>query len=120
MVIVDSSIWIGHLKQSNKHLSQLLQEDLVMIHPLIIGELACGSMKKRGEFLSLLKLLPVCQIPTYDECLSFLEEEALFGKGIGWVDINILAASRLSSGTVWTFDKRLHLAAERLKIAHKI
>ena len=117
MVIIDSSVWIGHLKSSNKNLVILLQEAQVLTHPMIVGELACGSMKSRDEFLSLLSWLPVCQTASHSEVLQFIDTHKLFGKGIGWVDVNLITSAVLSAAKIWTLDKNLHKSCHRLGIS---
>ncbi|MBP6217534.1 MAG: type II toxin-antitoxin system VapC family toxin [Oligoflexales bacterium] len=107
MIIVDSSVWIAHLKKMNTGLVNLLQDNNLLIHPFIIGELACGSMKNREEFLTLLSLLPTCSQASHDEVMGFIDKEKIYGKGIGWVDANLLVSARLSKGKIWTLDKRL-------------
>lgn len=118
MVIVDTSIWVTHLWEGNRHLEELLLDAEVVCHPFIIGELACGKFKNRKEVLSLLQSLPMVPSVTQDELLYFIERNELMGIGIGIVDAHLLAAARLSRMPLWTSDKRLKSAAMRLKVAY--
>jgi predicted nucleic acid-binding protein len=119
MILVDTSIWISHFKESNSHLRKLLLDDLVTCHPFIIGELACGNIKSRKEIISLLKALPQAQIAHDDEILQFIEQKKLMGIGIGLIDIHLLASSLLTNLDLWTADKRLRTTALRFNILYK-
>ncbi len=119
MILVDTSIWISHLHEGNKQLEELLMNVRVMCHPFIIGELACGNIKNRNEIISLLKALPVVQVIDFDEFLFFTDQNCLVGKGIGFVDIHLLASAKLTGIKLWTTDKRLASAADQLKLAFK-
>lgn len=118
MVIVDTSIWVIHLRQGSVHLKKLLSNEQVVCHPFIIGELACGNLKNRKEIISLLHSLPMASIITLDELLYFIEQNTLMGVGIGFVDAHLLASAKLSKIPLWTSDKRLKLAAIKLKVAY--
>lgn len=107
MVLVDTSIWINHLRNSDHHLEKLLFEGEVVCHPHIIGELACGNMKNRKEIISLLQSLPQTPLVEFEEFLFFIEQNQLHGKGIGFVDIHLLASAKLDQVSLWTADKRL-------------
>ncbi len=119
MVIVDTSIWIEHLREGNRRLERLLLNAEVMCHPFIIGELACGNMKNRNVFLSLVKTLPQVPAVTLDELIYFIEQNKLTGTGIGFVDAHLLASAQLSGTLLWTSDKQLKTAAIELNIAYK-
>ena len=119
MVLVDTSIWVSHLKSGNAHLKELLQEGKVISHPFIIGELACGNLRNREEILSLLQTLPEAVTAAHDEVLQFIVEQRLMGLGLGYVDIQLLAAARLTAVPLWTYDKRLKAAAVRLQVDFK-
>jgi predicted nucleic acid-binding protein len=114
MILVDTSIWITHLREGNKQLTELLMEAQVMCHPFIIGELACGNIKNRNEIISLLKALPIAPIADFDEFLFFTDKNHLMGKGIGFVDIHLLISAKLAGIKLWTADKRLASAADQL------
>ncbi len=119
MILVDTSVWIDHLRDSDKGLIDLLNNCQVLMHPFILGELACGYLAHRDEFLSLLKDLPRSMVATEDEVLLFIERQALMGQGIGSIDVHLLAAVALEgTARLWTRDKRLHITAERLSLAY--
>jgi len=118
MILVDTSIWITHLRQGNKHLQSLLIEDQVACHPFVVGELACGNIQNRQMFLSLLQDLPDAHTISQQEVLYFIEIHQLMGLGIGWMDMHLLASAKLSRMPLWTSDKRLKVAAQNLSIAY--
>ena len=119
MVIVDTSIWVTHLRRGSRHLEELLLDAKVVCHPFVIGELACGNLKNRDEFLTLLQSLPMTQTVVLDELLYFIERHRLMAKGLGFVDVNLLASAHLSGIPLWTSDKRLRAAATELELAHR-
>jgi predicted nucleic acid-binding protein len=114
MILVDTSIWVTHLRDGNKQLEELLMDAQVMCHPFIIGELACGNIKNRYEIISLLKALPETEVVDFDEFLVFTDQNHLMGKGIGFVDIHLLASAKLAGVKLWTADKRLASAADQI------
>jgi len=116
MVLVDTSVWVSHFQAGNVHLGRLLEEGEVLSHPFIVGELACGNLNNRREILSLLRALPAAVTATHDDVLLFVEEQRLMGLGLGYVDIHLLAAARLTAVPLWTNDKRLKDAALRLGV----
>ncbi|MBN2442189.1 MAG: PIN domain-containing protein [Spirochaetales bacterium] len=105
--LVDTSVWIDHFRNTNKQLISLLNNNDVKIHPYILGELSCGNFKNRKKIFSYLNSLSICTIATHDEALFFLEKHALYGKGLGWIDIHLLASCILSKAKLFTLDKRL-------------
>jgi predicted nucleic acid-binding protein len=111
MVLVDTSVWIGHFRKYSPELAELLDEATVLTHPFVLGELACGNMKNRGAVLSNLELLPAAVAATHEETLRLIEDHRLWGRGIGWVDAHLLASALLSNCALWTFDERLDQAA---------
>ena len=119
MVLVDTSIWVAHLRNGNRQLERLLMDAEVICHPFIIGELACGNINNRNEILSLLKSLPLAPVLEFDECLFFIEENQLMRIGIGFVGVNILASAKLGGTSLWTADKKLNLAAINLSLNFK-
>ena len=119
MVIVDTSIWVTHLRRGSRHLEELLLDAKVVCHPLVVGELACGNLKNKDEFLSLLQSLPMAPVVVLDELLYFIERHRLMGKGIGFVDANLLASARLAGILLWTSDRILRSAATELEVAYK-
>ena len=120
MILVDTSVWVNHLRRSDAALAELLERASVLAHPFVVGEMACGSLADRGLVLELLQALPMAAVAEPDEVLGFIERHRLFGKGVGYVDVHLLASVALSDGaTLWTHDKRLHALADALGCAHK-
>jgi len=119
MVLADTSVWVNHLRNYDKHLEKLLLNGEVVCHTHIIGELACGNIKNRKEILSLLRALPMASIIEFDEFLYFIEQNQLNGKGIGFVDIHLLASAQLSQIPLWTEDKMLMKAATELDLKYE-
>ena len=119
MVLVDTSIWVTHLRQGSRQLEKLLMDAEVMCHPFIIGELACGNLKNRDEILSLLQSLPMAPTIEFDEFLFFIDRNHLMGKGVGFVDVHLLASAQLTGVPLWTADKRLKSAANQLALTFK-
>ena len=119
MVLVDTSIWVAHLRQGLRRLENLLMDAEVICHPFIIGELACGNLKNRNEIISLLQSLPIAPTIEFEEFLFFLDRNHLMGKGIGFVDVHLLASAQLAGMPLWTADKKLKSAADQLKLAFK-
>lgn len=118
MILADTSVWIDHLRLGNGRLGQLLGAGQVLTHPYVVGELALGSLKNRRTLLNALQDLPQAPVATDAEVLRFIETNALFGLGIGYIDTHLLAAVRLSPGTLlWTRDKRLLAASNRLGLS---
>jgi len=119
MILVDTSIWVFHLRQSSRQLEKLLMNAEVMCHPFIIGELACGNLKNRNEIISLLQSLPSAPTIEFDEFIFFIDRNHLMGKGIGFVDVHLLASAQLTGIPLWTANKRLKSAADQLKLTFK-
>jgi len=119
MVLVDTSIWVAHLRHGDRQLERLLMDAEVICHPFIIGELACGNINNRNEILSLLKSLPLAPVLEFDEFLFFLDENQLMRIGIGFVDVHILASAKLAGSLLWTADKKLNSAAINLSLNYQ-
>jgi predicted nucleic acid-binding protein len=118
MILVDTSVWVGHLRAGNKALGELLDAGRVLAHPFVIGELALGNLRRRDRILDALQDLPRASVATDAEVLHLIGRHALHGLGIGYVDAHLLAAVRLTDGArLWTRDLRLDAAAERLGLA---
>ena len=117
MTLVDTSVWVNHLRKGSPRLQTLLEDSQVLAHPYVIGELACGMLKNRAEFLSLLQTLPVAQVPEFHEILHLLDSPKLFGTGLGWVDISLLASAQLTGCGLWTADVPLQKAATKLRLS---
>ena len=107
MVLVDTSVWVAHLRGGTIGLEAMLNEGHVVCHPFIIGELACGNLKNRFEILSFLQALPVATLAEHGEVMQFIENHSLMGKGLGYVDMNLLASAILTKVPLWTLDKKL-------------
>jgi predicted nucleic acid-binding protein len=116
MVLVDTSIWVSHLRHGNSRLQKLLHEGRVVSHPFIIGELACGNLSNRSEIISLMQSLPMLDVVEHEELLLFIEHKKMMGTGLGFVDIHLMAAAILSGIPLWTQDKKLKQACSRLSI----
>ena len=119
MVLVDTSVWVNHLRKNDLHLEQLLLDGDVICHNYIIGELACGNIINRKEIIALLQTLPQASVVEFDEYLYFIEHNQMFGKGVGFVDIHLLASAQLSQVALWTADKRLKNASVELALDYK-
>jgi predicted nucleic acid-binding protein len=118
MVLVDTSVWVAHLRRGDIGLEALLNEGDVVCHPFIVGELACGNLKNRSETLSLLKTLPMATHAEHDELMQFIENHSLMGKGLGYIDMHLLASAILSKVLLWTLDKKLHQVSLKLGLAY--
>lgn len=116
MVLVDTSVWVSHFRSGDDRFAALLQEGKVLSHPFVIGELSCGNLKNRRGILSLLRELPEAEAVTHDEALFFIEEHGLMDRGLGFVDVQLLAAARLTGVPLWTYDRRLREAAAGLHL----
>ena len=118
MILVDTSIWVDHLRKGDRELSALLESDLVLTHPFVIGELALGRLKSRTVILKALTDLPHARAATDHEVLEFIDMHALAGSGLGYVDVHLLAAAKLTDdASLWTRDRRLQGAASRLRLS---
>lgn len=115
-VLVDTSIWVDHFHKGEPLLQDLLSAGQIVIHPFIIGELACGSLKNRAEILKLLSELQSVATASNEEVLHLVEQHKLSGKGLGWVDAHLLASALLDHVPLWTRDKPLGAAAKTLNI----
>ena len=118
MILVDTSVWIDHLRAGDRDLIRLLEDRQVLGHPFVLGELALGHLRQRALILRELAQLPQAEVATDPEVLHFIGEQALHGRGIGYIDAHLLASLRLIPGTLlWTRDARLHTVAGELKLA---
>ncbi len=118
MILVDTSVWIDHLRQRDERLSALLDQGQVLAHPFVIGELALGNLRNRDAIIGALQDLPQAPIATDAEVLGFITGNALHGMGIGYIDAHLLAATRLAPGAMlWTRDKRLLAVGMKLGLA---
>ena len=120
LILVDTSVWIKHLREGDKDLTLLLENGLVACHPFIIGELACGGMKNRNEIINLLNDLPLASQLEHDEIMEFIDNRKIMNQGIGYVDTHILGSAIVSETRLWTLDKSLRKIAEKLSIVYDI
>lgn len=114
MVLVDTSVWVSHLRKGNASLAKLLNDGYVFCHPFIIGEIACGNLKNRSEILSLLQALPMAIQAEHEEVLQFIENNQLMGKGLGYIDIHLIVSAILTGISMWTLDKKLDKISKSL------
>ncbi len=119
MVLVDTSVWVSHFRGGNTLLQTLLLEEVVVCHPFIIGEVACGHLKDRKKIISLFQALPSVTMPEHTEVLEFLERNRLMGLGMGWIDVHLLASALLNRVSLWTMDKKLREVATRLNVRYE-
>lgn len=118
-VLVDTSVWVDHFRSRNEELAKLLMQDAVLIHPWVLGELACGTPPSRVQTLVDLATLQSGKVATVNEVMAFVESERLYGHGCGLVDLGLLASALITPGArLWTLDRRLAGLAERLGVAH--
>lgn len=120
MILVDTSVWVDHLRVGDTIVEALLEFGRVLVHPFVVGELALGKLRQRQAILASLQDLPRANAASDQEVLHFIERYALAGLGIGYVDVHLLAATQLTPGSsLWTRDKRLSAVAERLGLASR-
>ena len=118
MILVDTSVWVDHLRAGDPALAATLEAGQAMMHPFVLGELACGNLRNRQEALELLSKLPHAPTATDAEALTFIEQRALMGRGIGYIDVHLLASAALSgTALLWTRDRRLAIVAAELELA---
>ena len=118
MILIDTSVWIDHLRRASFALSEALDLSEVITHPFVIGELACGTLRQRRQVLDLLDDLPKATVASHDEVMHLIEERRLMGKGIGYIVAHLLAAVSLTPGAqLWTHDKPLAAVAADLGLA---
>jgi predicted nucleic acid-binding protein len=118
MVLVDTSVWVEHLREGTIGLEELLDDGQVICHPFIIGELACGNLKNRGEVLSLLQVLPMAIRVEHEEVMQFIENNNLMGKGLGYIDMHLLASAILTKVPLWTHDRKLKEISSKLNLEY--
>lgn len=116
MILVDRSVWIDHWRRGNSRLATALELGRVVAHPFVIGELACGTIPRRLSTLPLLEALPLVLAARHDEVMMLIERHGISGTGLGWVDAHLLASAMLSATPLWTLDRPLRRAAERLDV----
>jgi hypothetical protein len=119
VTLVDTSVWVEHFRKGDRTLQDLLANAKAIVHPFIIGELACGNLKNRAEILHLLSELPQSIVADQGEVLKLVESKKLFGTGLGWIDAHLLASALLSDVTMISYDKAVLEAASRLRIEYR-
>ena len=119
MVLVDTSVWVEHFRSGNIGLENLLNEGDVASHLFITGELACGNLSNRAEIISLLRALPMANHADHEEVMHFIENYKLMGKGLGYVDMHLIASSVLSNVPIWTLDKSLKDVSSKLGLDYQ-
>jgi hypothetical protein len=118
MVLVDTSVWVEHLRSGNLGLENLLNEGHVVCHPFIVGELACGNLSNRSEILSLLQALPLADHAEHEEVMHFIESYSLMGRGLGYIDMHLIASALLTKVPIWTLDKKLKEVSSKLGLEY--
>lgn len=119
MVLVDTSVWVSHLRKGNSRLKALLIKGEVVCHPFIVGELACGNLQNREKILKLLESLPMTKTAEHRDVLYFIERKRLMGLGLGYIDVHLLASALLTDAALWTYDKKLSEASAKLKLSYR-
>ena len=117
MILVDSSVWVQHFKKDSKKLRYALENEEIVVHPLILGELSLGSYKNRNEILELLFSLPKTLVASEEEIFALIEKFKLYGKGLSWIDVNLIASSLLSHCQIWSYDKILIAESKKMKLS---
>ena len=118
MVLADTSLWISHLHRPDDRFENLLDQRRVFGHPTVLGELACGALPRRREFVAFFSRLPAAKVASHDEVLDLIERTQLWGVGLSYIDVHLLASALLSNIPLWTEDKHLRAAAEALGVAY--
>ncbi len=119
-VLVDTSVWVAHWRARNAALAALLQADAALMHPMVLGEIACGTPPQRATSLAALADLRPAHQATPSETLALIERHALYGQGLGWVDCTLLASTLITpAARLWTLDARLAAQAQRLGVGYQ-
>lgn len=119
MILVDTSVWVDHLHRGDRGLSALLEQGIVIMHPFVLGELACGALRRRAETLATLGALPRAVVATHDEAVALIDQFELMGRGLGYIDVHLLASARLGGDAIWSRDKSLDAAAAELQASFR-
>jgi predicted nucleic acid-binding protein len=119
VILVDTSVWIDHFRRPDERLVTLLGDGTVLAHPFVIGEIALGHLRPREAALRELHRLPSAAVASREEVLHLIEQRRLFGSGLGYIDVHLVASARLMVGTtLWTHDKRLHATAKTFNLVY--
>ena len=118
MILADTSVWIQHFRYGNPQLQQSLVDDQILMHPLVWGEIACGNLRARSKILEDLRRMPSAMSAQHEEVLAFVEQHRLFGKGLTWIDLHLLASARLTGCRLWTLDVPLRDLASDFKVGY--
>ena len=118
MILIDTSIWVNHLRRGDPHLAEMLLAEEAGTHPFVIGEIAAGNLRRRVQNLADLSRLPQAPMAQEDEVHHLLDSRRLWGAGLGWIDLHILASAKLSGWPLYSADRALNAAAARLEIGH--
>jgi len=118
VVLVDTSVWVEHLRSGNIGLESLLNNDGVVCHLFIVGELSCGNLSNRVEILTLLQALPLANHAEHEEVMHFIENYSLMGKGLGYIDMHLIASAILTKAPIWTLDKKLKEVSLKLGLEY--
>jgi predicted nucleic acid-binding protein len=118
MVLVDTSVWVEHLRSGSNRLESLLTNGSVVCHLFIVGELACGNLSNRVEILTLLQALPLANHADHEEVMHFIENYSLMGKGLGYIDMHLLVSAILTKVPLWTLDKKLKEVSSKLGLGY--
>jgi predicted nucleic acid-binding protein len=116
VILADTSVWVRHLRERDARLAAALERAEVWMHPWVVGELSCGRLADRAVLLGLLRALPMTPVASDDETLALIERRSLMGRGIGWVDVQLLASALLAGVPIWTLDRRLAAVASELGV----
>lgn len=120
MTLIDTSVWIDHFRRSDDRLADLIEDRLAATHDFVIGELACGNLRARGKTLDDLNALPRLETASTSDVAVLLEQNKLYGLGLGWIDMHLLATAVLTHATLYTRDQVLAAAAKRLGVAERV
>jgi predicted nucleic acid-binding protein len=118
VVLVDTSVWVEHFREGVVSMTSLLHQEEVLSHPFVIGELACGHLTDRRDILETLQKLPQSTIATHEEVLHFIESKKFMGRGLGFIDVHLLACSLLTGAFLWTKDRALCRVATELNVSY--
>lgn len=118
MILADTSVWVSHFRQGAPHLQKALVDGKLLIHPFVLGEIACGNLRGRVRLIHDLGRLPSAVVASHEEVLGLLERHRLFGTGLGWIDAHLLASARLTGCQLWTLEGPLRAAAAGMKVSY--